>query len=813
MASHADSRRPAARTIVVVLGMVVIASMLVGEARAALPREAVTCRIAVAKYAARVTKAALRVTTACHKARGRDGALAAIDCSDLTAADSRGTLEAAQRKFTALLTSDGGPCAGLAPADALYGSCPAPCNETVTSIDSFGDLAECLVCLTRSRVEALGRSIHGMPISPLPVDDRRCEDAIGSASSRLFSLVVRDVSRCQATEERAGAEDAAFCASAGFPSATTNDGIYDAKNAIVSACALASFENLDSCAASRFEVANCVGDETSEAARELVGAILALPPASTTTSTTTTTLPPVLGDPLCPNRGELILYSRDTNVACTSNADCALPRHCDQEAGICVSASDLDSGWTGHAHDSDVDDGVVTRSRLLCPGPAPLCGECTIDGVDPEGGSCRCANDTRKSCDQPFVGDADDCGGAICNCYYGVPIPLSSAGTPACLVNRYSEDITGTVNVDDGSSEITARLRTRVYLGITTTEPCPVCGGRCSNSPSTACSFDDDCGSGNTCVLDVAGDGVRSGTCIEGANAGLDCEVAGTNASFPARPGALPGGGGYSLDCMPSVGINISGAGLALGVTQTTGSQSLHANLPCSGGNCFCKTCSSSPTVPCNSDSECSGGSCAVSADFLCSSNSDCENLDLGDCSGIHRCSLATSVQCSTNADCKNYPSGGPCQPATCSALGGSGVPPSPNACDGGACSDTGGGEGVCTSGPDDKTCDGLVRADGRGILSCNNNEDCTANDPLNGTCSLLERRKCFLDPIVATGAADPEFPVGAAAFCVPPTSNSSINQVAGLPGPTRIVNQGQSRAFCAGDPLTVYEPGAGGCP
>jgi hypothetical protein len=302
--------------------------------------------------------------------------------------------------------------------------------------------------------------------------------------------------------------------------------------------------------------------------------------------------------------------------------------------------------------------------------------------------------------------------------------------------------------------------------------------------------------------------------CFNGDNNGLSCDVQGLSPSFPARPGALVGGGGYSLDCMPAAGINISGAGLTLNITQSTGTSQMDANLPCTGGNCFCKTCSADPSAPCNKNSDCSGGSCNVSANFLCSGNADCANLNLGNCNqSIHRCQNATSVTCSVNADCQNYTAGGPCNPSTCTSLGGNGFPPQPNACDGGTCSDIGGGTGACTTGPDDHTCDGVVRADGSGILSCSNNSDCTANNPLNGTCSVVKRRPCFLNPIVANGVADTDFPVGAAVFCVPPTANGSINQVAGLPGPTRIINQGEGHAFCASDHGTEYQPGVGGCP
>ncbi len=800
---------PARTLLALAVGFGLVAGS--GPALASFSPAEIGCRAAIGKSAARLAKTVAKTIAGCHKSRARDAGLAGTDCNEIGQADRRGKVPRLEQKLTSAIESR---CSGLAPADVQYDACPAPCSASVPTVTTMADVASCLTCVAREIARVHGQTVHGTPASPLSSEVRRCELAIGSSSSRLFAHVARDVTRCQAREEAAGAMTVEFCTDTAFPAPAIQQRLYDAKNKVVNACDVSSFDGLDSCAASQFGIADCVGDETLAAAQDFARAMLTLPVTSTTTTTitTTTTLPPIVGDPQCPDLAELVLFSRDSNVACTTNADCEAPRTCDPSIGICVSLSDLDSGWTGHAHDSDLDDGVVTLTRLACPGPAPVCGECVIQGVDPAAGNCRCANDTRTICDEPFRSDADDCGGATCDCYFGVPIPLSSAGTPACIVNRYSEDLTGTANVDLGESEVAARLRTRVYLGITTTQPCPICGGKCSHSPTTACAYDDDCGAGNTCLQDTPNDGVRDGLCIEGDHDDLPCDVAGINPSFPARSGARVGGGGYSLDCMPAVGINISGAGLKLGVTQTTGVTTLEANLPCTGGECHCKTCSASPQTPCNNDGDCAGGSCAVSSNFACSDDSDCTGLDLGNCTGINRCQLATSVSCTTNADCKNR-SGGPCNPSSCTALGGGGVAPRPNECTGGLCSDLGDGESQCTDGPDDKMCDGLVRANGQGILSCSNNSDCTANDPLNGTCSLLQRRACFPEVIVATGSADTEFPVGAAAFCVPPTSNTSINSVAGLPGPARVVNQGRSRTFCASDHDVEYEPGAGGCP
>ncbi len=541
---------------------------------------------------------------------------------------------------------------------------------------------------------------------------------------------------------------------------------------------------------------------------------------------------------LCPNVGKLTLYA-GTGRECATNADCPVGICDDAGSGRCQTVTDLDSGWKGLAHNSDINDETPTFGRLECPEGGPVCGECNVVGIDPQGRNCRCANDIRMVCDEPFAADQDDCGGATCQCYFGSPFSLSSAGTPACVVNRFSEDISGTANIDLGAGQIVAKLRTQVFLGESTVEPCPYCGGVCDDGTSRKCADDFDCGTcsnssasctkdgdcaGGTCQFagcdgdDVADDGIRNGTCRFGKHDGMDCDVMALSTSFPVRSGA-PGSGGYSLDCQPADGKNVSGAGLVINLTQTTGNQTLESNVPC-GSNpsieCPCKVCTKDSSAPCNSDEECAvqGGSCSVASGVGCTNNSDCASVNIGPCLGLGRCQQAFSVTCGTNADCENR-NAGSCNLSSCSAIG-SGVTPSPNECaTDQLCLDAGGEEGLCNLGPDDRACDLLVKANGDGVLSCGTNADCDVNVIGNdgGNCTLVKRRPCFLDPIVAQGMPDPDEPVGAAAFCIPPTSSAAINIVAGLPGPGRTFNQAKSELYCANDPNVLYEAGVGGCP
>jgi hypothetical protein len=190
-----------------------------------------------------------------------------------------------------------------------------------------------------------------------------------------------------------------------------------------------------------------------------------------------------------------------------------------------------------------------------------------------------------------------------------------------------------------------------------------------------------------------------------------------------------------------------------------------------------------------------------------CNANADCAAADVGPCQTVGATKLCRKKQtltCTTNTDCQGQ-SVGPCNLQTCTAKGAAGEQPQPNFCTDDICTDQGGGEGQCSSGPSFKYCDALLKADGQGASACTSNTDCAGG---YGNCTVIDPADCFLDPIVAVGIPDPEFPVAGATFCVPPTSNPGINSSAGLPGPGRVISQGAAKTFCQGNPLVEYNPG-----
>ena len=780
------------RPLAVLLATLVLTAGSEQAASAAFSTEILQCRGAIQEAARNLSRSIINVQKHCHKVRATRSRDSSFNCNEVFSSKpwAQNKVAAAEDRLRAVALP-GGQCFGLSPSDALYYSCPAPFAGLLAD---YTDVTGCIIHLARANAVAFSETTNGTPVWPLLPGDRECQSAIGKNGAKVYNVVLQNVTSCQNTSEQAGATTIDDCLTNNFPSPRVTIAIASASQSIATACANANFANLDSCGVTLSDVAACVPQAASDSSQEMAGQILQLGDASDTTSTTTTTLPP--GPSQCPNLGEWTLYSRDSATSCASNDDCALPRVCDTGLGHCTTLTSLDYGWMGLLHGTDTNDGVRTRVRLSCPeDSAPgACGECTVTGIDPGGGNCRCSNDTRAICTNPFEAD-EACGGATCDCYPGAPLPLSSMGTPMCFVNRFSADLTGTVDVDTGSSQIAMASQVKVYLGISVFDPCPHCDGDTT-----------------------AGDGSRDGTCSGGVNAGLSCDAQAVNATFPASPYGADGGGTYSLDCMPDLGKNVSGNGLPINETRGTGTSALTSGIDCDGAGpgtelCPCRACSTDGRVACSNDAECAPqGAICKNTRTACSADSDCADLDLGTCLSFKRCSLASTVQCASDADCKHR-NQEPCNPSTCSSNG-AGNYPHPNDCENGACTDFGGGYGECTTGPDDWTCDNLVRADGSGILPCFSDADCAEwiLDP-GATCTLSKRRPCFLDPIVATGAADSQFPVSAAAFCVPPTSSAAINSVTGLAGPGRAVQQTRLATFCASDNAVQYTPGVGGCP
>jgi hypothetical protein len=742
-----------------------------------------SCRESISKNGVKLGTKASKLFSKCHKDRVKGKISAATDCNSKAAADPRGKIDKAAGR---LISHAQALCAALTPSDLFYVSCPAPCAATVPALDDFTDVATCIDCVVENAAVALSLSVQGAPVAPLLTAERKCHDSIGKSYTKHLKTVLKERTRCQKADEAAGATDTSQCRGSD-PRGKILKATQNGEGKIGKGCSGANLSAVGSCVdLSLGLLQQCVFDSSDTKGDKMFRSFYGLLPGGGGTTTTTTTpmgstTSTTLGgggeqDPLCPSVGEATILAATSVVPCSSNGDCVIGT-CNTGLGLCQTSTSLDTGWTGIAHGSDVNDLVTQRANLLCTGPYDggadePCGQCTVLGLRAETRDCRCAGDNRAVCDEPFQNDADDCGGALCECYLGGPLPLSAGNTPACSVNKFSENISGTANVDLGEGQVTANLSAIAYLGINLILPCPACGGTCTapaGSVGDGCAVDINCDSSAGALDGVCGnydttakDGVREGTCLGGLNNGESCDIDAYHSSFPA-PG--PSLSGQSLDCFPDPGKNVSGTGLKIALTQTTGVASLPpASVTCGFPpfvtyNCPCGQCSNDISTPCSTDDECSGGGTCVSD------------------------------------------GGGKPQPDQCTTTGN--------------CVDLGGGQGECGVGPTDKLCDGIVRASGEGFIGCLGNLDCTPGTigVDAGACTLTRQRPCFLDPITAVGTPDPGAPIGAAAFCIAKTANGGINTVAGLPGPARISNQAVTATFCGSDPNVQYVPGVGGCP
>ncbi len=691
------------RTSSRLLAVAVGAAMLLGTAGGAdaiFSKDELACRKATAKGGAKLAKAAIKAVSGCHKnqTKGRD---LALDCNSIVSVDAeKGKVEKAEDK---LIAAVGGPeknkCGSAVPSAILYGHCPAPCGNSAVTTQS--QIADCVICLVKDSVEGQSDLLQGDPILPLSAEDAKCQNAIGKGYGKLLSSLVKELGKCQGKAEKGGVETIVGCQGTAFaPGSKAETAGTKAQAKVNSGCADAGFAGLDSCAASQAAVAQCVHDDTDTEGEDIAALVLdfakGVVVTTTTTSTTSTTLS--VQDPKCPNRGELVLWSGSTNVTCSTNAECSGPQTC--SGGICRTRTGLDTGWVGFGHQADINNQAVAAGFLECGGPAdPTCGECTVTGIDPSIGNCRCSLENRRICTDKFnpndvaecgatgvciVDDTTPCsvpndcvaaGGGLCratnscDCYFGPPMPLSAGTVPACVQNRFAVDVTGTADVDAGAGVITASLRTKVHLGLLIVQPCPYCGGKCQGE-DTLCPNGNECAPGQACVSgacvqgcasdddcleegepggggpDVgpcggfdptANDGFRGGTCEDGSSDGMSCDINAYSTTFPARANNQPGGAGHSLDCFMSAQIG----DLQIKLTQSTGTVQLDSVVDCDAGLagtdlCHCLMCEGGD-VPCSSNAECAA--------------------ELG---GL--CSDAPAVSCSVNGDCAGADVG-PCIP------------------------------------------------------------------------------------------------------------------------------------------------------
>jgi len=471
----------------------------------------------------------------------------------------------------------------------------------------------------------------------------------------------------------------------------------------------------------------------------------------------------------------------------------------------------VSKGWNGFAHEQALPSGQLLSLAVAnrCAGAGALCnsdgdcatGEtckstCDTTGTTPGDDECELVSAATSRCTRSLDAcstNADCEPTESCEQFPGPPIPATTAGVPTCMTMHLRDDLSGTIDLGSGESELSFSSRWRLHLGVQLEVPCPRCGAP-DDDPQVGDEF----------------------LCEFGPASGQACTVEATNEVF----------GGVSSDCPPDPAANISGPGLLFGRTRaTTGSTARQATLPCafplgnvhpsgdgavclddyspcssnadcarctndlsacanngdctSGGACasapdqpvscgvycHCGLCDDDPEKPCFGDADCaSGETCAPGSgrevvnapdavpqaqgndctNFICGEDESERCCDGPDCAGpvpptppVGTCSLAPFRECSVNAECATY-GAGECvlQPRPCFEnvvrANGRRVPP----------------RRVCAE-PDEPT-------------PCTTNADCAAAQCVR-TCPQ---------------------PTYAGATCIGPSYSQTANVVLGLPGP-----------------------------
>src|SRR6185436_4736135 len=134
----------------------------------------------------------------------------------------------------------------------------------------------------------------------------------------------------------------------------------------------------------------------------------------------------------------------------------------------------------------------------------------------------RCILDSSTPCDTINGPDVDDCGiipgQNICQCYFGPPLAVNTAGVPACVPISIPTNYSGTADLGTGDWDNIQTVAAVIHLGEELLEPCPTCDGDITPN-----------------------DGVRDGTCANGVRSGLACDANGDHPTFSA----------VSIDCLP----------------------------------------------------------------------------------------------------------------------------------------------------------------------------------------------------------------------------------------------------------------------
>jgi hypothetical protein len=621
----------------------------------------VSCRSDLSAAAAALARTANTVLTKCHLQQIDDAtSLPGVDCNQIGQADVANVVPAAEETLRDAAVSDcEGPdllTEGPRISPAVYGlrTCPAPCDSIVIGACSAGLIGNsceadrecdtspgaadgkcgewdsatyCMACLQESAATSAVSSLVGnVPRSVISPEHLKCTFAVVKAYSSMVGIFSKEMLGCQ---KKADAAKAALA-----PGKTCQTADLKGLRAAVEAKARALMDKVcsypdiaDAQLCGGAATPTALGDCIVEAAKDTIQAL-------------TAAVYPENAQPpgACPASVDLTMVA-GTAGSCMNDSQC-ITGQC--IGGKCVTNTSLDVGWTGHFHGNDFADKFEMDLGLSCAAAEAPCGTCTITGIEPTSGNCRCANDVTARCDEPFSADLDDCGGNQCRCFFEPPRPLAGGGVPLCLLSEHAAEVSGTMDVDTGQMDAAVDLKWNLHFGLTQTSPCPRCVGD-----------------------GTANDGIAGGTCNGGPRNGLVCDTQATDPTF----------GPVSLDCPPNGAASISGAGHTLDIDLSTGpsvlSYAVACDPPLGASMCACGQCSGDPTIACESTTDCTAagaGTCTTNTgaprapngcgDLSCEpapgdpDDGECTGDEVTYCDGFTRPSGDGVIPCATNADC-----------------------------------------------------------------------------------------------------------------------------------------------------------------
>ncbi|MBI5506043.1 MAG: hypothetical protein HY899_14700 [Deltaproteobacteria bacterium] len=573
------------------------------------------CRDAIAKNLGKFVAVTLKDHATCHKKRSSGKLDLTTDCNDVFAIPANKSSDAYAKAVAAILAA----CpSSLTDVLAQYTRCPSP-HSTLdddgasAGIDDFTEATDCLMNLAVTLVNGASATVLGRPAAVLNAAAEKCQRAIGKTFRKHIMTIAKTRRSCQAEADQGGGGLQYSCA-------TWDDGkiaknLLKMESLIGDACDLPQDEviTLRSCGQTPAQLDHCVGVNVAT----------------------------VLGGGLVAIGYELPDTCKLGHAVVFINAG----------MGEQHTVTNFDVGYNGLGHDVDLLDGFEGAVDLACDGDCTNCAV-TIDTIKERNNSfCRCDSDPTIHCDTISGPDADDCGGGNCTCTFGPPLALSAAQVPTCVVNKLTSELVGVADGGTGVATVTVTNTAVVHMGISQTQPCPLCVGDAAPN-----------------------DGVRGGVCSGGTRNGLTCDQNGNSPDF----------GAISYDCQPAAAENISGTGLRVMFDLTSmESPAISTGLTQNSIPVFCLQCSGDTSVGCSSDADCAAlgiGTCTANTgpqahanacvDGICTATSNtetgsCEANEVDSfCDGFVRRSGLGLLPCVTDGDCDAYSSecpGGNC--------------------------------------------------------------------------------------------------------------------------------------------------------